>query len=328
MSRPTGKPSLPSEPPSGSSAESTPTLPGRFRRRPGRGRLHGAQPIAYAYLLPAFAFFVAFAVVPLAQTVILSFQEWNGVTEKSWVGLSNYTTVFTDDKIREALQHSIVLVVFYAVLPISLALAVVGLMVRVRVRGQSWFRAVLFVPTILPLTVVAVSWRWIYAPTGPLNRALDLVGLDGVSRAWLGDFTFALPALGLVGTWVTFGLVFVLFLAGVQKIPIELYEAAKLDGANMVREFFAVTLPALRGEITVAIVLTVTAALRNFDVVFVTTRGGPGTTTEVPSVYIFKSVFQTREIGLGAAIGVVLMIELLIVNMAILWYRRRGTVTS
>ena len=172
--------------------------------------------------------------------------------------------------------------------------------------------------------MVAVAWRWIYAPDGPLNRGLDLIGLDAVSRAWLGDFTFALPALGLVGTWVTFGLVFVLFVAGVQKIPSDLYEAAKIDGAGPFREFLAVTLPALRGEITVALIVTITAALRNFDVVFVTTRGGPGTSTEVPSVFIYRSVFQTRSVGLGAAIGVVLMIELLFVNMLVLWYRRRG----
>lgn len=303
-----------------------PAPPDGRRRR--RGGLNGSQPVAYLYLLPAFAFFIAFAVVPLVQAVNLSFHEWNGVTDRSWIGFDNYTTVFSDPKIREALWHSVVLIVFYAVLPITIALIIVGLMVRVKVRGQSWFRAVLFVPTILPLTVVAVAWRWIYAPTGPLNRGLELVGLDFVSRAWLGDFTYALPSLGLIGTWVTFGLVFVLFLAGVQKIPVDLYEAAKIDGANIFREFLHVTLPGLRGEITVALVLTVTAALRNFDVVFVTTRGGPGTTTEVPSVFIFKSVFQTREVGLGAAIGVVLMIELLIVNMLILWYRRRGEVTS
>lgn len=296
-------------------------------RRPtwfGRRTLRGPQPVAFLYLLPAFAFFTAFALVPLAQTVVLSLHEWNGITDRSFIGFENYVSVFTDAKIREALQHSLVLIFFYAVLPISLALLIVGLMVRVRVRGQTWFRAVLFVPTILPLTVVAVAWRWIYAPDGPLNRGLDLIGLDAVSRAWLGDFTFALPSLGLVGTWVTFGLVFVLFVAGVQKIPSDLYEAAKIDGANPFREFLAVTLPALRGEITVALIVTITAALRNFDVVFVTTRGGPGTSTEVPSVFIYRSVFQTREVGLGAAIGVVLMIELLLVNMAVLWYRRRG----
>ncbi len=301
----------------------------RVRRRERAGRtLKGTQPTAYLYLLPAFAFFTAFAVIPLGRTVRLSFYEWNGITDQVFTGLDNYVTVFTDDKIREALGHSVVLIFFYALLPITIALAVVGLMVRVRLRDRAFYRSVLFIPTILPLTVVAVAWRWIYAPDGPLNRGLDLVGLDAVSRAWLGDFTFALPALGMVGTWVTFGLVFVLFAAGVQKIPVELYEAARIDGAGMVREFFKVTLPALRGEITVALILTITAALRNFDLVFVMTRGGPGTTTEVPSVFIFRSVFQTREVGLGAAIGIVLMIELLVVNMAVLWYRRRGEVRS
>lgn len=293
-----------------------------------RRTLNRAQPTAYLYLLPAFAFFIAFAVIPLGQAVNLSFYEWNGITERVYVGLENYYTVFTDPKIREALMHSVVLIIFYAVLPIAFALAVVGLMARVRIRGRTFYRAILFVPTILPLTVVAVAWRWIYAPDGPLNWTLDFVGLDWVSRAWLGDFTFALPALGMVGTWVTFGLVFVLFAAGVQKIPLELYESARIDGAGIIREFFKVTLPALRGEITVALILTITAALRNFDLVFVMTRGGPGTTTEVPSVFIFRSIFQTRTIGVGTAIGIILMIELLLINMAVLWYRRRGEVTA
>ena len=301
----------------------------RVRRTTARRRtLKRAQPTAYLYLLPAFAFFIAFAVIPLGQALRLSFYEWNGITDQVFVGVDNYITVFTDEKIREALRHSVVLVVFYALLPISIALAIVGLMVRVRLRGRAFYRSVLFVPTILPLTVVAVAWRWVYAPDGPLNRGFDLVGLDAVSRAWLGDFTFALPALGMVGTWVTFGLVFVLFAAGVQKIPVELYEAARIDGAGIVPEFFKVTLPALRGEITVALILTITAALRNFDLVFVMTRGGPGTTTEVPSVFIFRSVFQIREVGLGAAIGIVLMAWLLVVNMAVLWYRRRGEYAS
>lgn len=297
------------------------------RTTTGRRTLKGAQPTAYLYLVPAFAFFIAFAVLPLGRALRLSFYDWNGITDQVFVGVDNYVTVFTDAKIREALWHSVVLVFFYALLPISVALAIVGLMVRVRLRGRAFYRSVLFVPTILPLTVVAVAWRWIYAPDGPLNRGFDLVGLDAVSRAWLGDFTFALPALGMVGTWVTFGLVFVLFAAGVQKIPVELYEAARIDGAGIVPEFFKVTLPALRGEITVALILTITAALRNFDLVFVMTRGGPGTTTEVPSVFIFRSVFQTRDVGLGAAIGIVLMMWLLVVNMAVLWYRRRGEYT-
>lgn len=296
-------------------------------RRPrllGRRTFGGVQPVAFLYLLPVFAFFTAFAVVPLVQTAVLSFQEWNGVTEKSFVGFDNYISVLTNPEIRSALWHSVILIIFYAALPISFALVIVGLMVRVRVRGRTWFRAVLFIPTILPLTVVAVAWRWIYAPDGPVNRFLEILGFGTFGRAWLGDFTFALPSLGVIGTWVTFGLVFVLLAAGVQKIPLDLYEAAKIDGAGAIREFLAVTLPGLRGEITVALVLTVTAALRNFDVVFVTTRGGPGTATTVPSVFIFRSVFQLRTMGVGAAIGIVLMSMLMVITMLILWYRRRG----
>ena len=305
-----------------------PHRPGRLGRPARRGPSGRVQPVAYLYLLPAFAFFAVFAVAPLAHAFKLSFYEWNGITDQTWVGLDNYVTVFTDPKVRAALWNSVILIAFYAVLPIGIALVVVGLMARVRIRGRTAFRAVLFVPTILPLTVVAVAWRWVYAPDGPLNFGLDLVGLDFVSRAWLGDFTFALPSLGMVGTWVTFGLVFVLFAAGVQKIPPERYEASRIDGAGMIREFFAVTLPALRGEITVALILTVTAALRNFDLVFVMTRGGPGTNTEVPSMFIYRSVFQIRSIGLGAAIGVILMLELLAVNLAVLWYRRRGDLSA
>lgn len=292
---------------------------------PRRSRtLGGNQPIAFLYLLPAFAFFVLFAVLPLLRTVQLSFYEWDGLTSAEFVGFGNYAKVVTDPDIRAALWHSIELIIFYSFLPIGLALLIVAAMTRVRVRGRSWFRAVLFVPTILPLTVVAVAWRWIYAPDGPLNRGLELVGLGSLARPWLGDFTFALPSIGMVGTWVTFGLVFVLFGAGVQRIPLELFEAAKIDGAGFFQEFFHVTLPSLRGEITVALIVTITAALRNFDVVFVTTRGGPGNSTEVPSVFIYRSIFQLRQVGLGASIGVVLMIELLIVNLAVLWYRRRG----
>ena len=139
-------------------------------------------------------------------------------------------------------------------------------------------------PQTIATVVVALAWVWIYAPSGPLNESLRAIGLGSLARGWLGDFTFALPALGLVGTWVMFGLCLVLFLAGIQKIPTTLYEAARVDGAGRVREFFAVTLPGLRGELSVALTLTTIMALRTFDLIYVSTSGGPGTSTTVPSV--------------------------------------------
>ena len=164
-------------------------------------------------------------------------------------------------------------------------------------RGVTFFRAVLFMPQTIATVVVAIAWVWIYAPSRPLNSALDFVGLDAVSRGWLGDFTWALPALGLVGTWVMFGLCIVLFLAGIQKIPLSLYEAARVDGAGRVREFFAVTLPGLRGELAVALTLTTIMALRTFDLIYVSTTGGPGTTTTVPSVLVYQNAFANGRVG-------------------------------
>lgn len=156
--------------------------------------------------------------------------------------------------------------------------------------------------------VVGVSWKWILAPQGPLNDVLGHIGLGGFEKAWLGDFTWALPTVGLIGTWIEYGLCMVLFLAGVQKIPTSLYDAARVDGAGVVREFFAVTLPNLRNEIAVAQTLTTLVALRSFDLIYVTTKGGPGNATDVPTYELYVRAFETGQVGSAAAIGVVLAV--------------------
>ena len=157
-----------------------------------------------------------------------------------------------------------------------LGLFLTALLTRFRVRGFMFFRTVLFMPQTIATVVVAQAFVWIYDPTGPLNEFLRAVGLGFMAKSWLGDFEWALPAVGLIGTWITFGLCLVLFLAGAQRIPQELYEAARVDGAGFVREFFAVTLPGLRNEIVVAATLTTITALRNFDIIYNVTAGGPG----------------------------------------------------
>jgi raffinose/stachyose/melibiose transport system permease protein len=273
---------------------------------------------SFLYLLPAAAFYTMFVLRPLGQTAWVSLFTWDGITEGRWAGLDNYSALLDDGRIPSAIGHALVFVVFYAVFPVALGLFLAALMSRIRVRGLSFFRAVLFLPQILATVVVAVSWRWIYDIDGPLNAALRAVGLGSLARAWLGDYATALPAVGIVGTWVMYGLCMVLFLAGVQKIPTELYESARLDGCGPVREFFAVTLPALRGEIAIALVLTITYALRNFDLVWNTTAGGPGTSTTVPSVFIYQGAFLTREVGSAAAISVCLTAVVLVVTGVIM----------
>jgi raffinose/stachyose/melibiose transport system permease protein len=268
---------------------------------------------AYLYALPAFAMYAVFALYPLGQTVWISFYKWNGITAGQWVGLSNYTAALTEPRIYTALLHSAVFIVCYALVPVAIGLALAGIFARVRVRGMALFRSVLFLPQILATVVVAVTWRWIYAADGPLNEILRTLGLGRLTHAWLGDFGTALPAVGLIGTWVEFGLCMVLFIAGVQGISQDIFEAARIDGAGALREFFSIVLPSLRGEIMIALILTVAFALRNFDIVWNTTTGGPGDSTTVPAYFIYQYAFLSRDVGGAATIGVLLTVLILVV---------------
>jgi raffinose/stachyose/melibiose transport system permease protein len=304
------------------------TLPALARRRERRaGERSPGEPrrVAYLYLLPAFVVFGAFVLVPLLHSAWISLFAWDGITVGEWVGLENYRAVITDPDLRAAFLHSLVLLAFYAGLPVAIGLLLAAAMSRAPVRGLAAFRTILFLPQVIALVVVAVIWRMIYAPEGGLiNESLRAVGLGGLAQDWLGSFGLALPSVGLVGTWVMYGLAMVLFTAGVQKIPRSLYDAARVDGAGPVREFFAVTLPGLRAEVAVALTLTTIAALRNFDLVYITTRGGPGDSTSVPAFEVYQRAFQAGEVGGAAAVGVCLAAVIFVLSFAINRLAERG----
>jgi len=273
---------------------------------------------AYLYLLPAFVISGVFLLYPAGQAVWISFYDWDGLRLATWHGLGNYADVATDPALRGAFGHALVLIVFFAVVPVVVGLLLTAVMQRAtRLRGLGVFRVVLFLPQVVASVVVATAWLALYAPDGLVNRLLRLVGLGGVTRAWLGDFTTALPAVGLVGSWVGSGLCLVLFLAGVARIDPELFEAARIDGAGLRQEFFGITLPALRRQIAVALTLTVIAALKTFDLVYVTTHGGPGDATTVPSYLVYQRAFQTNEVGSACALGVTLTAVILVVTLLI-----------
>ncbi|WHT17000.1 sugar ABC transporter permease [Crossiella sp. CA-258035] len=263
--------------------------------------------VGYLYVVPALAVYGAFLLFPLLHSAWISLFEWDGLTLGTWAGLDNYLTLFAEDGLRSAFGHALVLILFFAVLPVILGLVLASALHRSRVRGLAFFRTVVFLPQVVAMVVVAVAWQQILAPDGPLNAALRAVGLDALAHNWLGEESTALIAVGLVGTWVQTGLTVVLFLAGIGRISGELYEAARLDGAGVFREFRSVTLPALRPDIAVALTLTVIASLRTFDLVYVMTPlGGPGESTTVPAYEIYYRAFQAGQVGSAAAIGVTL----------------------
>jgi raffinose/stachyose/melibiose transport system permease protein len=284
------------------------------RRRSARRRTRW---IGLAFAALPLAIYAIVVLVPLAQSVQYSFYKWDGVSASKWAGLANYREFVTDPVLRSTLGHVLVLIGFFALLPIILGLLSAALLTRAKQPGMAVYRWIFFLPQVLTSVVIALVFKRIYAPDGPLNEALRAVGLGALARTWLGDFTWALPALGLIGTWVTFGFCMVLFISGTSAISPDLYEAARMDGAGPVREFFTVTLPGLRGQMAVALTLTITAALRTFDLVWITTHGGPGTSTLTPAVALYKAAFENPQVGLAAAIGVMMAALCLVIALVI-----------
>jgi raffinose/stachyose/melibiose transport system permease protein len=283
--------------------------PGARARRPRRRA--GRRLLGLAYLAPALLVYVLFAIWPAIHTVYLSFLDWDGILPATTAGISNYVDVFTDPTLGPALWHAIVLILFFAVIPCAFGLLMTALL-QSGVRGMTTFRMIFFLPQVLPLVAVGITWRWMYSDDGLVNEGLRLLGLGGVTRAWLGDYDLALIALGLIGTWVMSGLCMVLFLSGVQKVDTSLYESVALDGGGPVRKFFTVTLPALRGEVTIASVITTIAALASFDLVFVTTNGGPVDSTTVPGLLVYRLAFNEGDIGTAAALATVLTLVVIV----------------
>lgn len=280
--------------------------------------------VAYLYLLPALAVYGVFVLWPIFDTLTYSLYQWDGFTPPVFIGLANYAELLGDEIFGQSLVNNGIFIIFYSLLPIALGLFLAVLLTRQPIRGRSLFRAGLFVPYVLSMVVVGVVWKWIYNPAfGPLNGALKAVGLETWARPWLGDFQWALPAVGLVATWVQYGFCLVLFIAGIQSINETLYDAAKIDGAGEWQQFRGITLPSLRNEIMVALVTTLIAALRVFDLVYVTTRGGPGNRTTVASLWLYQNAFQINRVGYAAAIAVVLTAAILLISFAIIGVRMR-----
>jgi multiple sugar transport system permease protein/raffinose/stachyose/melibiose transport system permease protein len=299
-----------------------PTERAALRRGPGAKRLRRAL-IGYGFMLPALLLIVLFTLLPFVQGVVLSFQSWDGVGATAFVGLSNYQRVFADNIFWASMVNvaKFGLIGFLLGNALSLALAVA---VNANPIGRTFYRIVYYLPGVFSVVVIGMMFQWILQPTvGILNRTLGGLGLELLKHNWLADPATALPSVAGVYVWYHWGFGFLLFLAGLQGVPRELYEAASIDGAGAWERFRYVTWPQLIPVTTIVSILTMLAALQIFGTVQVLTNGGPGYHTEVPTLRIYKEAFDFQRFGVAASMSVVFGSILICLSVVQIWVSRR-----
>jgi raffinose/stachyose/melibiose transport system permease protein len=274
----------------------------------------------YLLVAPALLLFGAIVLVPIGLTAWFSFHHWDGLGAFEAAGLDNYRRALRDHIFRSTFAHAAVYIGLTIVLEVVVGLVLAGLLTASPRRGTV-FRVAFFVPVMLPMVVVAVLWAFVYNPDiGLLNAALRGLGLDSLTRIWLGDPDTALVAISVVSGWVFAGFYMAIFYAAFQQIPASVLEAAQLDGAGGLRIFWHVKVPMVRHAVEVALLLCITGGFQSFDLFYVLTNGGPYNSTEIPTTYLVKVVFRNREVGYGSAMavmltGVVLVIGLLFMRL-------------
>jgi ABC-type sugar transport system permease subunit len=271
----------------------------------------------YLFVLPALVMFLVFNLYPYVQVFFLSVFKYNGISaHKLFVGWYNYKDIFVDNTAWWTSMRNAVYVTGLALtLQNGLALLLAWLVDR-DIRGGQIYRSIFFLPPILSGIVVGLIWNWIYqGDYGLLNAWLVRLGLGNWQHAWLADPKTALTALAVVHMWKGFGWGFIILLAGLQGIPRDLYEAARVDGAAEWRIFWKITVPLMVPVFILVSVLTVLGTMQLYDLVIVTTRGGPGLHTEMPMKRILDEITPGSRVGYASAMGVVFGVVLLLVSV-------------
>ena len=277
-----------------------------MKRRRGGGR---PSLSTWLFVIPALGAYVAFLVSPALQSIGLSFTDWNGMSRsRNFIGIGNYVRIFDDPTAMTAMGNNLLWTVVTIIVPV-----VLGLLLAVFLNGAAAFkpflRTVFYMPAVLPMVGVATIWTWLYDPTyGSINAFLRQVGLGSLAQSWLGQDSTAFGAIMVAGVWVRTGFPMLIYLASLQTIPAELYEAAKVDGANAWQSFWYITMPRLRAGHYVVLALSLVDSFKVFDIVYAMTYGGPGNSTQVLGTWMYFNVFQYFDAGYGISLAVVITI--------------------
>ncbi len=283
-----------------------------FRRL---GRLRPAS-LPYVFMLPALVIYSVFVVYPMFDSLSISFTNWDGLSPtSSFVGFKNYQHIFNDPVAITAFENNLSWTAVTLVVPTILGL-LLALGLNRRFPGRTLYRSIFYAPGILPLVGVAGLWSWMYDPNvGLINTFLRTIHLGGLAQPWLGSPSLALPSVMAAAVWQSLGFPMVLYLAGLQSIPEEQFEAARVDGANAWQRFWHITLPWLTETHIIVVTLGVIGSFKVFDLIYAMTYGGPGQATQVLASWMYFNTFQFYHAGYGSALAWVIALISLVVTI-------------
>ncbi|AWD89036.1 sugar ABC transporter permease [Bacillus sp. EKM601B] len=282
--------------------------------------------IPYLFLAPALIFLL-FVYIPIIENVFFSLFEWSSFQpEKTFIGLKNYIDLFHDPVFFTALRNNVLYAVISLICQVGGGLILAAMLEDRLVRKWSpFFRTVFFLPVVISMTVIALLFDFIYNPEiGLLNQLLEAVGLDELTRAWLGDENTAMLSVIFVSQWQSVGYIAMLYIVSIQSIPAELYESAQLDGAGKIQQFFHITVPQTKEMSFVAVVMTLTGAFTVFNEPYILTGGGPGNASEVLSTFLYKSAFTKDMMGYASAIATVVLLLTLALSLIQMKFFKTG----
>lgn len=288
----------------------------RHRTRVSR-RNWWRQAEPYVYMLPAALFVAIFLLYPAAYTLYVSFTNWDGLTTPEFIGLRNYLQMFNEPVFGTSVVNTFVWVIATLLFPVGLGLLLAVFVNRIPL--QEFFKAIFYLPYAISATSIAVIWAYMLAPTGVVNEILRMVGLGALAKSWLLMPPWNTISMLVAFTWQTTGTNMILFLVGLQAIPTDLVEAAKLDGASSFQTFRRIILPLLRPITTVVTTIAVVNSFKVFDLIWIMTQGGPFRSSETLAVTMYRESFVSFRLGFGASIANFL--SLIVIMFSILYLR-------
>jgi raffinose/stachyose/melibiose transport system permease protein len=275
-------------------------------------------------VLPIMLINMAVVLGPAMAAFYYSMTSWSGIGKAEWVGLDNFRRLFTDDpSFGHAFRNNLLWLAMFLTIPILMGLVAASLLAPIK-RGAIFYRMTLFMPYVLPSVIIANIWRSLMNPDRGIGAKLSDWGIGGLDRAFLGDPDTVLPAIAFIDNWHWWGFLMVLFLAAMQNIPPDLYEAARLDGANRWDEFRDVTIPGIRPTLVFMVLMTSIWSFLTFDYIWILTQGGPAGSSEVLAVLVQKHAFLGREAGYASAIGLTMSVFVGIIIGIFIVLRKRG----